>query len=105
MRYLIIALIMMIAAPAIAADYTAITPDNTVTDRNAVQVQVATQTENSEVRTLQYLLTQVAVERAKRDAAIDRLRELADEIALVEAVVDTVELRKSEEEPELPEVE
>ena len=92
----LIVIILLFAVPAIAADYTAITKDNEVTNRNAVRVQVTTQTEQTEFRTLDYLLTQVMVERAKRDAAIDRLRDLAAEIALVEAEVNKVVLKKIE---------
>ena len=92
----LIAAILLFAVPAIAADYTAITKDNEVTNRNAVQVLVTTQTETTEFKTLDYLLTQVMVERAKRDAAIDRLRDLAAEIALVEAEVNKVVLKKIE---------
>lgn len=90
-------IVALFTASVFAAEYVATTEDNTVTDRNAVQVQVTTQTEQVEYRTLRYLLTEVAAERTKRDAAIARLRALAEEIVLVEAEVDKVQLAEVEE--------
>ena len=87
-------LLLSIASLTGAVDYVAITPDNTVSDRNAIEVRVTTQVETSQVRTLHFLLAQVKLEEAKRDEAIEQIRKLVAEIALVEVEVNKVVLQK-----------
>jgi len=100
MRYFIAVLILAMALPVMGQVYMAVSPDGTVADRADVQVKVTTTTEHIEFRTLGTLLAEIAQQEAIRDAAIERIRELAAEIAVVEAEVDKVELAKPEPTPE-----
>ena len=99
---LLVVAMFALSGIALAKDYIAVTPDNTVESIDQVQVQETESVQAQRFLTLQALITERAVQVTSRDERQRRIDAIDALILLIEPVAATVKLKVKVEEPKEP---